>query len=86
MNRWKIGDVTITRVIEMETTSKATFVLKDGSPENIHSVPWLRPHFANEDGKVIVSAHDGPLAQWRRLLAPLTLPNYDASNAELMAV
>jgi hypothetical protein len=66
MNRWKIGDVTITRVIEMETTSKATFVLKDGSPENIHSVPWLRPHFANEDGKVIMSAHDGPLAQWRR--------------------
>jgi glyoxylase-like metal-dependent hydrolase (beta-lactamase superfamily II) len=57
MNRWKIGDVTITRVVEMETTSKATFVLKDGSPENIRTVPWLRPHFANEDGKVIMSVH-----------------------------
>ena len=57
MNRWKIGDVTITRVVEMETTSKATFVLKDGSPENIRSVPWLRPHFANPDGKVIMSVH-----------------------------
>jgi hypothetical protein len=41
MNRWKIGDVTITRVVEMETTSKATFVLKDGSPENIRTVSWL---------------------------------------------
>ncbi|MGB6561493.1 MAG: MBL fold metallo-hydrolase [Candidatus Binataceae bacterium] len=57
MNRWKIGDVTITRIVEMETTSKATFVLKDGSPENIRTVPWLRPHFANADGKVIMSVH-----------------------------
>ncbi|MGA8566639.1 MAG: hypothetical protein WB580_02495, partial [Candidatus Binataceae bacterium] len=57
MNRWKIGEVTITRIVEMETTSKATFVLKDGSPENIRSVPWLRPHFANPDGKVIMSVH-----------------------------
>jgi glyoxylase-like metal-dependent hydrolase (beta-lactamase superfamily II) len=57
MKCWKIGDVTITRVVEMETTSKATFVLKDGSPENIRSVPWLRPHFANQDGKVIMSVH-----------------------------
>jgi len=57
MNRWKIGDVTITRVAEMETTSKATFVLKDGSPENIRTVPWLRPHFANPDGKVLMSVH-----------------------------
>ena len=57
MNRWKIGDVTITRVVEMETTSNATFVLKDGSPENIRTVPWLRPHFANPDGKVIMSVH-----------------------------
>jgi Metallo-beta-lactamase superfamily len=45
MNRWKIGDVTITRIVLMETTSKATFVLKDGSPENICTVPRLRPHF-----------------------------------------
>ena len=57
MNRWKIGDVTITRVVEMETTSKATFVLKDGTPENIRTVPWLRPHFANDDGRVIMSVH-----------------------------
>jgi glyoxylase-like metal-dependent hydrolase (beta-lactamase superfamily II) len=57
MNRWKIGDVTITRVVEMETISKATFVLRDGSPENIRTVPWLRPRFANAEGKVIMSVH-----------------------------
>ena len=57
MKRWKIGDVIITRVVEMETLSKATFVLKDGSPENIRTVPWLRPHFASPDGKVIMSVH-----------------------------
>ena len=57
MKRWKIGDVTITRAVEMETLSKATFVLKDGTPENIRTVPWLRPHFASPDGKVIMSVH-----------------------------
>jgi glyoxylase-like metal-dependent hydrolase (beta-lactamase superfamily II) len=57
MKRWKIGDVTITRVVEMETLSKATFVLKDGTPENIRTVPWLRPNFASSDGKVIMSVH-----------------------------
>ena len=32
-------------------------MLRDGTPENIRTVPWLRPHFANPDGKVIMSVH-----------------------------
>src|SRR5712692_1543404 len=57
MNRWQIGDVKITRVVEMETVSKATFVLHDATPENIQREPWLQPHFAEPGGRVRMSIH-----------------------------
>jgi glyoxylase-like metal-dependent hydrolase (beta-lactamase superfamily II) len=58
MNRWQIGDVTITRFVEMETLSKGTFVLPDATLENIRSAgEWLRPYFADENGRVRMSIH-----------------------------
>jgi glyoxylase-like metal-dependent hydrolase (beta-lactamase superfamily II) len=58
MNRWQIGDVKITRFVEMETVSKGTFVLPDATLENIQSAgEWLRPHFADEAGRVRMSIH-----------------------------
>ena len=55
--KWKIGDVTITKVVEIEMASKATWILPDLTAENLATVPWCRPHFANEDGKVVMSIH-----------------------------
>jgi hypothetical protein len=57
MNRWEIGDVKITRVAEMETVSKATFVLPDATLENIQRETWLQPHFAEPGGRVRMSIH-----------------------------
>ncbi len=57
MNRWEIGDVRITRVVEMETVSKATFVLPDATPDNIQREAWLQPHFAEASGRVRMSIH-----------------------------
>lgn len=58
MNRWNIGDVTITRFVEMETVSKATFILPQATPENVLiERSWLVPHFAEENGKVRMSIH-----------------------------
>ncbi len=58
MNRWEIGDVRITRFVEMETLSKGTFVLPDATLENIlRAGEWLRPHFADESGRVRMSIH-----------------------------
>jgi glyoxylase-like metal-dependent hydrolase (beta-lactamase superfamily II) len=58
MNRWQIGDVRITRFVEMETLSKGTFVLPDATLENIQRAgEWLRPHFADENGRVRMSIH-----------------------------
>jgi glyoxylase-like metal-dependent hydrolase (beta-lactamase superfamily II) len=58
MNRWKIGDVTITRFVELETVSKGTFVLPEATLENIkREIKFLVPHFANDDGRLRMSVH-----------------------------
>lgn len=58
MNRWKIGDATVTRFVEMETVSKATFILPQATPENVLTErSWLVPNFAEENGKVRMSIH-----------------------------
>jgi glyoxylase-like metal-dependent hydrolase (beta-lactamase superfamily II) len=57
MNRWAIGDVKVTRVVEMETVSKGTFVLPEATTDNIQREPWLQPHFAEAGGRVRMSIH-----------------------------
>jgi glyoxylase-like metal-dependent hydrolase (beta-lactamase superfamily II) len=55
--KWRIGDVTITKVVEIEMASKATWILPDLTAENLATVPWARPHFATDDGRVVMSIH-----------------------------
>lgn len=55
--RWKIGDVTVTKVVELETTGGSRFILPDAAPEAIRPISWLIPHFADEMGKLKMSIH-----------------------------
>jgi glyoxylase-like metal-dependent hydrolase (beta-lactamase superfamily II) len=55
--RWKIGDVTITKVVELETTGGSRFILPDATPEAVRPISWLIPHFADEMGKLRMSIH-----------------------------
>ncbi len=55
--RWKIGDVTVTKVVELETTGGSRFILPDASPEAVRPISWLIPHFADEMGKLKMSIH-----------------------------
>lgn len=56
MQRWKIGNVSITRIIETEDTSMtAEIMLPDAQPEAVLQIPWLRPHFIDADGNLISS-------------------------------
>ena len=58
MNRWQVGDVSISRFIEIETLSKGTFVLPDATLENVkRNAAALTPHFADENGRVRMSVH-----------------------------
>ena len=55
--RWKIGDVTVTRIIEEETPSIGSFVLPDAVPENVLGIDWRKPHFVDEQGRLVMSIH-----------------------------
>jgi len=57
MDRWQIGDVTVTRVVELELAGGTRFILPEATPEACEPIGWLRPHFMNERGELIMSIH-----------------------------
>ena len=55
--QWKIGDVTVTKVVELEMTGGTRFLLPQATKEAILPIAWLRPHFADQDGRLAMSIH-----------------------------
>lgn len=56
--QWQIGDVTITRVQESMTPIPAGGLLPSASDAVIAShASWLRPHFVDDDGNLVLSIH-----------------------------
>lgn len=55
--RWKIGNVDLTRVVEIDAVSIGRFVLPDAMPENVLPIGWLRPHFIDDQGLLKMSVH-----------------------------
>ena len=60
MLKWKIGDVTVTRVVEFESpvayNADAPF-FAGLTVEGLRTMPWLFPNFASEDGTLKLSIH-----------------------------
>jgi glyoxylase-like metal-dependent hydrolase (beta-lactamase superfamily II) len=57
VQRWRIGAVRITRVVEIEGPSPGTFLFAEATPERLLRYAWLRPHFVTEDGRSIGAIH-----------------------------
>jgi glyoxylase-like metal-dependent hydrolase (beta-lactamase superfamily II) len=55
--KWTIGDVTVTKIIELEVTGGTRFLLPQATPEEILPIAWLQPHFADENGRLRMSIH-----------------------------
>jgi glyoxylase-like metal-dependent hydrolase (beta-lactamase superfamily II) len=55
MLKWRIGEVTITRILELEATGGTRFILPDATPEACREIAWLAPHFADETGRLRMS-------------------------------
>jgi glyoxylase-like metal-dependent hydrolase (beta-lactamase superfamily II) len=55
--QWRVGGVTITKLVELEIASKATWIIPELTAENLATVPWCAPHFATPDGLTIMSIH-----------------------------
>lgn len=55
--KWRIGDVTVTRIVELDAIGGSRFILPQATPEIIREIGWLAPHFADAEGKLKMSVH-----------------------------
>ena len=57
MNQWVVGDVKITRVVEIESLGGSRFILPDATREACLPYAWMQPHFMDEQGNLQMSVH-----------------------------
>ncbi len=73
---WTIGEVRVTEIAELTTTSAAHWLLPDATADRIREIEWMVPHYATPEGKVhmtiraLVVESDG-----RRILVDTCLGN-----------
>jgi len=54
---WKVGDVTITRVVEIEATGGMSRIIPDATREALRGIDWLYPHFTDDTGRMRGAIH-----------------------------
>ena len=57
MNKWQVGEVSITRVVEMQVAGGSRFILPDATRDACLPIQWLAPHFMDAQGNLIMSIH-----------------------------
>ena len=55
--KWRIGDVTVTRVVEIEATGGMSRIIPKAKREMVQKIPWIYPHFADETGRMRGAIH-----------------------------
>ena len=54
---WRIGDVTVTKIVELEHVTADTGLWPLATPEALLSHAWLRPHFVTDKAELKISIH-----------------------------
>ncbi len=57
MRTWQIGDVALTKIVELDVTGGTRFILPQATPETCRAMPWMAPHFMDGDGRLKMSVH-----------------------------
>jgi len=57
VKRWRVGDVTITRIVELQTLFDIPTLFPEASVEAVLASEWLQPHFVTPEGRGIISMH-----------------------------
>jgi glyoxylase-like metal-dependent hydrolase (beta-lactamase superfamily II) len=60
MLQWQVGDVTITRIVELELPvpyNPKRPLIAEALPDALQSMPWLYPHFVTADGHLMTAVH-----------------------------
>lgn len=55
--KWRVGDVTVTKVVELEVTGGSRFILPQATREAVLPIGRLQPDFADETGRLKMSIH-----------------------------
>ncbi len=55
--KWRIGEVTVTKVVELEVTGGSRFILPEATYEAVLPIGWLQPDFADQRGRLRMSIH-----------------------------
>jgi len=55
--KWRIGEVTVSKIVELEVTGGSRFILPQASYEAVLPIGWLQPDFADERGRLKMSIH-----------------------------
>jgi glyoxylase-like metal-dependent hydrolase (beta-lactamase superfamily II) len=55
--KWRIGEVTVSKIVELEVTGGSRFILPQATPEAVLPIGWLQPDFADERGRLKMSIH-----------------------------
>ena len=55
--KWRVGAVTVTKIVELEVTGGSRFILPQATYEAVLPISWLQPDFADERGRLKMSIH-----------------------------
>jgi glyoxylase-like metal-dependent hydrolase (beta-lactamase superfamily II) len=54
MQSWTFGDVKVTAVLEKPLEASTRFFLPTSTKEEVAAIDWLRPHYLNEAGRLVL--------------------------------
>ena len=73
---WTIGEVRVTEIVELTTTSAAHWLLPDATADRIQEIGWMVPHYATPEGKVHMTIRALVVeSEGRRILVDTCLGN-----------
>jgi glyoxylase-like metal-dependent hydrolase (beta-lactamase superfamily II) len=74
--KWKVGAVTITKIVEIEGAGGTKFILPQASPGVVREMDWLIPRYATAEGKLKMAIQSYVVeASGQRILVDTCLGN-----------
>ena len=73
--KWRIGKVTVTKIVELEVTGGSRFLLPQATYDEIRPIGWLCPDFADQHGRLKMSVHALVVESHRRIIVDTCLGN-----------
>lgn len=54
--KWQIGDVTVTKIVELTSASLGEYILPDATAAELQKIQWIGP-FVDSDSRMVLSFH-----------------------------